>query len=153
MWGVGNLAKTRIEKSPMQTAKNNIKTAAILAFISAALTGVVAYAAGNNLFGVDPTYAFIDVGLMVVLAILLLTIKSRIAAVVLLLYFLYSKYLQFTMDPSQIVAGAPMAIIWIVGYVLGVVGTFKYHKLKSEEAAPVPSQNTDTDTSDYSQFK
>lgn len=101
--------------------KNQINTAAILAFITAAMTVVLAIM-------LSPLY-FIDAILVLGLGLGILFAKSRVCATILLVYFVLSKILMISgMNAGSIV----VAIAFIIGYGMGVYGTFSYHKLRKE---------------------
>jgi len=126
--------KEKEEKTPMQKAMGQIKTAYIAAFISAVLTFVVAVASiwvdlisGLNIF------AIIDVAFIFVLAVLLVTIKSRIAAVILLIYYLFSQISMRIGNPDIGAGNIAMLLIFVWAYYQGIVGTFTYYRLRKAE--------------------
>ena len=110
---------------PESTLKK-IRQAWIAALISAGITcifsvlgmvgvGSLGFGAGNLL----------DVALMLGLAYGIRR-NSRVCAVLMLVYFLISKYLMF--KASGQFSGGIMAVIFMWFYAQGIVGTFEYHK-------------------------
>ena len=127
------------DKTPMQKAIVNVRTAYILAFITAGITLIAALLslAGEEIVEGINIFALIDVALVLALAILLVTIKSRVAAIIMFVYFLLSKVIIFIDNPDTIASSIFMAILFVVGYFYGILGTFSYHKLKKEDQDPV----------------
>ena len=83
----------------------------------------------------DPTI-FIDIVLMVVMVFFIYK-KSRIAATCMLLYFVLSKYIQWTdLGEAQ---GVPMALIFTFFYFNAMRGTFVWHS-KYKELTPAESE-------------
>lgn len=104
--------------------KNNINTAAAIAFVSTAVTAVTAIM-------VEPLM-FVDAILILILGLGIKILKSRICAVILLIYFVLSKCLMFSlMTASSMV----MAFFFTAAYALGVYGTFCYHSFKRDYEA------------------
>jgi len=130
------MQKIEENKTPMQSAMEKIRTAWIAAFISAAITLIfIVISLGGNtlLIGID-AYAIIDFVLVVGLAVLLLTIKSRIAAVILLVHYLASQLILRIENPGVGGIGSIfMVVAFIAAYSSGILGTFSYHKLKKQE--------------------
>ncbi|MDR0906606.1 MAG: hypothetical protein LBN00_10625 [Oscillospiraceae bacterium] len=128
------MAKAKGQTDPIKAARTSVKTAGILGLISTGVTVlavVISLSGAGSFAGLNLSiYSLIDVALMLALSILLLTIKSRIAAVVLFAYFALSKILQFVSAPASITNGLWFAIIFFVGYLQGVFGAFRYHKLR-----------------------
>ena len=128
--------KEKAIKSPLEKALERIKVAYILAFISAGVTAIIAILStrGVNIFdGVD-IFVMVDAVLVLILGILLLTIKSRIAAVILFVYFLFSKAMIFIADPVAARSSTFMSIVFLMGFFLGILGTFSYHKIKKQQS-------------------
>jgi len=132
--------------TPMEKAINQVRTAWILAFVSAGLTAIIAIfsAAGMSLIESIDIFALIDVMLIIVLAVLIMTLKSRTAAIILLIYYLFSQISMRIADPSLMTSGLFMFIIFTAGYFNGILGTFSYHKLKKAEKDNVTSETDDS---------
>lgn len=139
----------------IQKAQSAIKAAMICGIVSSALTLVITaiaiYKGQIDFAGIQANaLMLIDVGLLVGLTIGL-AFKSRTCAVLMLAYFVLSKYMQWSRDlnPASIVVG----VLFLYFYFQGARGTFAYHKLKKEEAnqpvhgtpAEVPSSSTEPD--------
>ncbi len=121
-----------------------IKAAGICGIISTVITLIAALVAlrkgqytitGMNI----SVFSFADV---ILLAGLTLGIyrKSRACAVVMFVYFVFCKYIQWSTQIrlSQVnFAGVIMGLIFLYYYFQGVRGTFAYQKLKKEEVPPV----------------
>jgi|GEM_PF-2603790 len=122
-------------RTPIQSAKRKVLTAAIAAFISAGVTAIVLLIAigGTELIDGLNIFAFADVALLIILAVLLLALKSRIAAIILLVYFAASKAMQYIADPSTIASSLYWSLFFLGSYITGIVGTFDFHKLKKQE--------------------
>ncbi|MCL2337579.1 MAG: hypothetical protein FWC60_09190 [Firmicutes bacterium] len=124
-------------KTPIQEAMDRIKTAYIMAFISAALTLIMIIL---SILGVMPinginAFSFIDLVIIIVLAVLLVTLKSRVASIILLVYFLANQIIIRLQNPGTIrYSSLFMTIMFTVAYIYGIWGTFSYHKLKKQEA-------------------
>ena len=122
-----------------------IKAAGICGVISTAITLVatlVALSKGNySLSGVSiSVLTFIDVILMAGLT-LGIFLKNRPCALLMFLYFVVSKYIQWSAQIrlSQVnIAGLVIGLIFLYYYFHGVRGTFAYQKLKKEEAELPP---------------
>ena len=141
----GNSASRKV-KMPMETASGRVVMAAVVAFLSAAVTILVTVLALSGILNIDANvnvFTFADAALLVVLGILLLTLKSRIAAIVLIAYFVLSKLMQYYYDPSTIVSTAWFTLFFVLSYVNGVVGTFQYQKLRKKAIA---AQRTEEQT-------
>jgi hypothetical protein len=55
--------------------------------------------------------------------------RSRTCAILLLIYFLISKFILLAQNPSA--SSAPTALVFIYFYVRAVIGTFRYKALKA----------------------
>jgi len=120
-------------KTPMEQAMSQIKAAYCAAFFSAVLTFIVAVVSiwhevlpGMNVF------AIIDVAFIFILGVLLVTIKSRIAAIVLLVYYIFSQVSMRIGNPEMGVGNVAMVIVFLGAYFGGIIGTFNYHKLRKK---------------------
>jgi len=126
--------KAKEEKTPMQQAELKIKTAYIAAFFSAVLTFVLAVASLFADFeGIINIFAIVDVIIVFILAVLLVTIKSRIAAVILLAYYLLNQISMIINNPQLGGGNIGMMIVFTTAYFQGIRGTIAYHKLRKEE--------------------
>lgn len=113
------------EVLPAKT-RNQITGGATAAYISAALTTIAALL-------MNP-FMFVDVALLIGLALGIHLGKSRICAIALLVYFLYSKFIQIA-SGGMTGGGIPMAIVFIMAFIGSIIGTFAYHKSKKEYLA------------------
>ena len=112
-----------------------IKTSYIAAFISAGVTlifVILSFMGQDIVEGID-YLAIIDVVLVVVLAILIMIIKSRVASIILFVYFLLSKIILFIENPVTGISSILLALMFIVAFYCGIIGTFSYHKIKKQE--------------------
>ena len=105
-----------------------IRAGCLAGVISAAITLVVTLVAiaGNPVLGFNAA-SFADV-LVIVGLTLGIWRKSRTCAVLMLIYFLISKYLLLRQGFNP--AGIVIAILFAWLYVQGVRGTFEYHRLR-----------------------
>ena len=129
-----------------QKIKSQILTAVTWGYISAALT--VIYAVMVN------PLMLIDVVFGLTLTIILHVAKSRICAVMLTIYFIYSKIVQISEGGSK--GGYFLAIVIIIAYGASVIGTFKYQKLwkqyKNGSYTPINMQGLNqSNTPNYNQ--
>ncbi|MDR3288594.1 MAG: hypothetical protein LBT22_04115 [Peptococcaceae bacterium] len=136
------------EKSPLQKALDRIKAAYIFAFISAGLTLIITLVAvlgGFTLVNGINIYSLADVVFILILAILLKTIKSRVAAVILFVHFMWNKVLMWVDNPQ--LAYNFTWFLFAAGFFYGILGTFSYHKLKKQEEAALKMEiETKTET-------
>ena len=102
-----------------------------VAWVAAVVTGVVTLAAtvvsviGDQVNGVSG-WNFIDVVLIFALAFGIYK-KSRVCALVTLVYYVLGKITMWTVSPS--LGGLPATILFLYCFVQGVIGTFQYHRL------------------------
>ena len=124
-------SKKAENKTPMQNAQSRIRVAWIVAFISAAITLVAAFA------GLMDVWVAFDALLVVVCAILLIVLKSRVASIILFAHFLFSSVMMVVNNPLDVAwnTGIFMRIAFLSAYFCGIMGTFAYHKLKKQESA------------------
>ena len=108
-----------------KNVKGQVVTAAVFAYISAAMTLVLGFLTGNFLVLID-VLLVLGLGLGVHLA------KSRVCAIILAAYFVLNKVLQWLGGEFS---GLYMAVIFIIGFVMGVVGTFAFQKQWKEYQA------------------
>ena len=111
-----------------KNVKGQVVTAAVFAYISAAMTLVLGFLTGNFLVLID-VLLVLGLGLGVHLA------KSRVCAIILAAYFVLNKVLQWLGGEFS---GLYMAVIFIIGFVMGVVGTFAFQKQWKEYQAGCP---------------
>ena len=120
----------------LDNAGIQIRVAAVFAFVSSAITMLIALM-GINAFRVfNPSellsidiLVYTEVGVTVFMGILLLKLKSRAAAMILLLYFLINKAVMlalFDETPSW------TSVLFASMYLIGVMGAFRYHKILHE---------------------
>jgi len=120
------LPKNAEVKTPMQNAVRSIRAAWIAAFVQSALTiGAIAFAFA-------PTYLIVDVVAAIAMAVLLITIKSRIAAIALLALHVFGLIMSL-LEGS--VGNILVPIAFAIAYAGGVMGTFSYQKIKKQEKA------------------
>ena len=121
----------------LEKANSAIKTASICGLVSALITLIatlVSILNGGLVFG-DlriSIFTFFDVALMGGLTVGIY-FKSRVCAVLMLVYFLLCKYMQWSagINFTALVVG----IAFIYCFIQGVRGTFSYHALKKKEMA------------------
>ena len=108
-------------------ARRKIKTAWVAGIVSGVITLAVTLLSmsGTRLFGFN-AWSFLDVVLIFGLTFGIYR-KSRVCAVVMLVYFVLSKIYLWTITPSFI--GLLVSLIFLFCYVQGVIGTFRYHRL------------------------
>ncbi|SRR5712692_487560 len=121
---------------PMEVLKK-IRNAWIAGVISGCLTLVVTLVAmgGTSILGYS-AWELVDVALVFGLTFGIYK-KSRTCAILMLVYFAYSKFILLVENPGK-TSGIVMAVIFIYFYALGVVGTFQYHKLARAHANSTP---------------
>ena len=126
-------------KTPLENAKNRITAAYVAGFISAGITLVfiLVIASGYNIIQGYDLSALLDVALIVILAFLIMKIKSRIAAVILFAQFVWAKIANFIVNPEASASAGSiiMMIIFLVAFFNGIRGTFAYQKIMKEERA------------------
>ncbi len=120
----------------MENAISAIRAAFVCGIISTLLTLLVtllALSRGSlNFATIDfSAWTFIDVALLAGFTIGLF-FKSRTSAILMLLYFAFTKYVQVSrgLNFFSIITGA----LFLYFYVQGVRGTLAYHRLKKKEA-------------------
>lgn len=122
-------------KIKAQKPENLIKGAAISAYIVAGLTLIVGLGVLKNPF------MLIDVALIAGLGTIILLKKSRVAAVLLFSYYLINAVINAM---NGIRPGA-LTIVFVVAFLMGIQGTFKYHKEKANQK-PDLSLKPDSDS-------
>lgn len=124
----------------LKKALSAIKAAIICGIFSSAIT-LIATAIGIYKGEVEfegmhfNALMLIDVGLLVGLTVGLF-FKSRVCAVLMLVYFVLSKWMQWSQQIS--VASIIVGVAFLYFYFQGALGTFAYHKLKKLEANQPP---------------
>lgn len=105
--------------------KKQIGSATVAGYLSATVTFIAAFIMSMSLI-IDAVFVF-------GLTTLVTTLKSRVAAIILFVYFLVSKIISIgmivKMGGTATPAGIPMAAAILVGLFSGIIGTFKYQKL------------------------
>jgi hypothetical protein len=113
---------------------SKIRSAWIACLVSAAMTllmiGVV-MATGRGGLGLQGPIDLIDVVFILGMAFGI-SRKSRVCAVLMLVYFAFSKYL--IIRASGQVSGAWLGLVFLWFYAQGVIGTFEYHRLRKDQA-------------------
>ena len=105
-----------------------IRNAWVACIVSGVLTVILAMIAMNgNSMGGHSGYDVIDALFVFGLAFGI-SRKSRVCAVLMLAYFVLSKYLLFR--ASGQVNGLAFGVVFLYFYAMGVQGTFEYHKLR-----------------------
>jgi hypothetical protein len=117
-------------------AGRKIRNAWIAGVASAGITLIfiaIALSGGTPIAGID-AWALVDVAIILGLSYGVYR-KSRICAVLLLLFFLVNRIAMWA--ESGTVSGLPLALVflWFLGQ--GVVGTFQHHRLERTSAEPV----------------
>jgi serine/threonine-protein kinase len=114
-----------------EKVQKQIRNAWIAGTISGTITlAVVLFAmAGANILGFS-AWQLIDVALIFALTFGIYR-KSRVCAVVMLIYFIISKAMLITQAGSS--TGIITALIFLYYYGYGVAGTFAYHKAMREQ--------------------
>jgi serine/threonine-protein kinase len=109
---------------------SRIKTAWIAAAISGSITLFVSLLAigGTSIAGVTGLN-LVDAALIFGLAYGIYR-KSRTCAVIMLIYFIASKI--FIMTQTHSGNGIFLAVVFLLCFVQGVIGTFQYHKITSQ---------------------
>ena len=97
-------------------------TGVISGTVTLAVTLISIFAAPVMGFG---PWELLDVALIFGLAFGI-SRRSRTCAILLLIYFLISKFILLVTNPSA--SSVPMALVFIYFYVRAVIGTFRYHK-------------------------
>lgn len=97
--------------------RTNIIIAFVISMFSAAVTAMLAM--------VQPIY-FLDVALMLGLGFGLFFGKSRACAVILAVYFLISKIMQFSSGVNA--ALVVSSLLYLCGYIAGIIGTFSFRR-------------------------
>ena len=125
-----------------KNVKGQVVTAAVFAYISAAMTLVLGFLTGNFLVLIDVllVLGFLTGNFLVLIDVLLVLglglgvhlAKSRVCAIILAAYFVLNKVLQWLGGEFS---GLYMAVIFIIGFVMGVVGTFAFQKQWKEYQA------------------
>jgi hypothetical protein len=116
-------------------AQKAVRTAYIAAIISATLTLIASMlaVAGHTFGGQISAWMFLDAFLIYLLALGLYK-KSRICACVMFLYWITLQIINFIQQETA--AGAPIAILFGYFFLMGVIGTFTYHKLVKTKPQP-----------------
>ena len=93
-----------------------------------ALACVGAVLLGHPVLGLD-AWGFVDVALILGLTFGIYK-KSRTCALIMFVYFVGTKILQIV--TTQAYSGLILGLIFSYLYLMGMIGTFQYHKLKRE---------------------
>ena len=107
-----------------------IRTAWIACLVSAGMTVVmiaVVIATGKSSLGLQGPIDLLDVAFILGMAFGI-SRKSRACAVLMLVYFAFSKYL--IIRATGQVGSVWLGLVFLYFYAQGVVGTFEYHKLR-----------------------
>jgi len=134
--------KVKKIKTPIQNALEMIKLAYIAAFISAAITMVfviISFVSEPVIVGID-AFALIDVAFIIVLAVLLMKLKSRVASIVLLVYYISGHILLRIENPG---ISSYLTVFFVIMFLFGIWGTFSYHNIKSQESDQESKENID----------
>ena len=111
-----------------------IRAAWIACLFSASMTLVmvaIVIATGRSSLGLQGPIDLVDVAFILGMAFGI-SRKSRVCAVLMLVYFAFSKYL--IIRASGQVGGVWLGLVFLYFYAQGVVGTFEYHKLRKARA-------------------
>ena len=137
--GCGNLLnektapKTKIADtqniSPIDEALKDIKNASVAGVVSGFLTlAVTLYAMLGYKYLSFDAFSLIDVAFTFGLAFGIYK-KNRACAIVMLVYFLLSKYM--ILSESGSLSSIPLSLVFIYYYYKGLIGTFNYQKIKN----------------------
>lgn len=126
----------------LEEAASAVKAAFVCGIISTVMTLIVTLISlsqgGLDLGGIEVSvFTFIDVAALAGLTVGLF-FKSRVCAVLMLVYFIVSKYAQGSGSIHVVGMGAGLAFLYF--YAKGVYGAFVYHKLAQEGAYSEPSE-------------
>jgi hypothetical protein len=122
--------KDQFKMKTPETCLAAIKNGWIAGLVSIALTllvvtiGMLSNSDDSRLSYFADPMMFIDIGLMIVMVFFIYK-KSRVAATCMFLYFVLSKYIQWT-DLGD-VQGLPMALIFMFFYFNAMRGTYRWH--------------------------
>lgn len=125
--------RVRTDDAP-EDIRKHIRHGVIAAAISGTLTlviTVVAMAMGSSVMGLS-VWSLTDVVLIFGLAYGIHR-KSRVCAVMMLLYFIASKIIQ--MADFGAPGGFVLSLLFLYYYAMAVVGTFRYHAWRRDTAA------------------
>ena len=137
--------KEKVIKSPLEKALERIKSAYILAFIIAGVNTVFVilaasgYKSGYSIIDETDISIIVNDVFVLIFGILLLTIKSRVAAIILFINYLYSRIIMFIEYPAYIRSAPFLNLALLVVFFLGILGTFSYHKIKKQQSLEAPS--------------
>lgn len=121
--------------NPLDQATLLIRIAWGAAILSGLLTlGVTLYAMRAPGFMGFTAWGLLDVGLIFALAYGIYR-RSRLCALAMVVYFVASKLLLASSIGADAIG--PAAIVFLVFYAMGVVGTVRWHALNKTPAAPV----------------
>jgi len=131
------MKKAKFDKSdPIYKALAQVKLACIMGYISCGLTIILFLLKlrfPDSFIGTDYPlwFVFVDVCIIILLSILLAIKKSRVCAILLLVYTGIGQMASALTGPG---ATAPSLVMWIVffgvAYVYGIIGAFTYQRLK-----------------------
>ena len=119
---------------PEEIAKR-IRNGAVAAFVSGGITTILSFIAlftGENILGLGASSLF-DAALIFGLAYGIHR-RSRICAVLMLVYFVLSKIIQVAAMGQ--VTGIPISLLFLYFYVMAVIGTFQYRAWRLRTGAP-----------------
>ena len=126
---------TTAASSPLKKAETMIRMAWGAAILSGVLTlGVTLYAMSTPGFLGFDKWGLLDVGLIFALGYGIYR-RSRICAVAMLAYFIASKLLLASKLGPEVFG--PVAIVFFGFYLMGVIGTFRWHALNRTAAMPL----------------
>jgi hypothetical protein len=125
-----NLEVREYELEPPDQIANKIKGAWIAGIATTTLSlGLVLFSVfGTPVMGMN-AWGFFDVALLAGLTYGVFR-RSRTCAILLFAFFLLNKILMFMQSGS--LAGTPLAVLVLLFFGRGIVGTFQFHRWKSE---------------------
>lgn len=103
--------------------KSNINTGGGLGIFSFIVTAIMAVV-------IEP-YMMIDAILVLVLALGILIGKSRVCAIVILIYYIYGQ-VSLLLEGMVRIPNVAMIVVFVMAYISAIRGTFAYHKLKKQ---------------------
>jgi hypothetical protein len=123
-------SESRKKESSISSAVSYIRLAGWFGIISLAISFYMFFFEGRMYRGMDQGLVLLE---LVISCFLVWGVfaKSRVAATLLLILFVGSKIVMISLEPRAALGNPLVLIGFFAAYVAGVIGTFRYHKLKS----------------------
>lgn len=103
--------------------KNHINTGGGMGIFSCIVTAIMAIV-------IEP-YMMVDAILVLVLALGILIGKSRVGAIVILIYYIFGQ-VTLLLEGMVKMPNVAMIVVFVMAYISAIRGTFAYHKLKKQ---------------------